>query len=1017
MEQFRQFILQIIKESNEEPEDVGYIAPVDEETESEREAAENEAEVAEAFGEQPTPEQLAKKRKAAEETEYDAYGKPIAKVDELGNPIKKKERAPWVEFRSLYFAARKLGYTSAKLLDPELDTTRVATDFAALIEAFRNEEKPKEEIKKVYGLEIDKLLSGQELIDALKVSLIRGQVYFWSAFNVYQTANSTAQETAYDENDKIIKVQGAKFTSAYLPQNTIYTRIFSEPKLQDIKDLNTLLTSYTPEQQALIKSKPDRLTKYLGMSTKRAANEMRILSTLDYLKEASENLAGGEHIDDAKVKKAHEKKTAQREKRGREVAATETAPGDISIAPPASAWSDSVSFSEDAKNELFKRYINGILRTYAVATKEDIPNIDQKISEYTAHPVSILRDLKSRSTQSRTINRNANDASNLQLLDTGSYTATNPELPLEDPTEDPRTAGSFLDTGTLGSEKTDESNRIFASNNFLIKYFSNLNYASFVACLLEEWAKDPDKYLVTLFSKADKKLVQVNLIHWLALQPSTNLNTKDTKITELQVDVLSLVEYLLDTIGNPVAITDDVKKTIALKFNHLIKLYSLYDFMFIGKSATSPQKEELRQALGLEDLPVYSTKDTSIRSNVETGAFKDKVIAYIENPYFTGIAKEYKQAIISGFEALEKPEEILRAAYKTLPGTVVKNLLQTSSDKDVYVPAKQELKTDTSMIKKAKAKVLAGTLTPFRELDRETLVKYFTFKGQKISEKELPKFLEAADVATLRGILGFVSQDLNKIPRNSKLLDNINELIKLNETESEPLKEAVDNIDEVLQGALLKTFVDSLVAPLQEIGTELHKLGLFLMAFAQNPSSYLPNIKSDNAVVVCLRSQEKLLPKITIEKILDVYKQIKDKPLAEFDPMLEPSFKKSYRKMKDWLITKFSGTSIGKDLKQGLYDAEIEGDWDPLKQVLMPKLPLIREMLGSRGDKNRGGSILHAIEGLCQGRYIVTGAVSEPNVKEEEQARLKQLQAQRKAASEKLGSLFRKPVPQVPPTI
>jgi len=831
-------------------------------------------------------------------------------------------------FNKLYKMAKEANYSYEKLVmenEVENNSVQFATELAAIIEKFRKENKQVVLANaKVHSLK--DLLSGEDLIKNLAISLIRCKYYYWNGYIPYQRMGSTASKGKASSFSAI----PGDFTRL---KSGLYQKLFF-PSNGDLRYFHQIYNSLPKNIQDILGSKPDLLTKFIDQQDIKLPEQF-ITKSICFLKEANR------------------------------------------VPTSQNFENDSVSSVEDVKDSLETKYVNCILRLYVVATPANIPYIDERIYRRIFNPNDREKELNTRKQQAT--KRNIVPGFNMSI---DAELEAEKEIPFKDEKESGNRERVFSDADVKQSEQSVKDNVIFSSNNFLHAYFSSMSYASCVSRLLMDWSAEPDNYKVKVFNvdRTNTKLVDVNLLKYLYDNSTDYLPTGNIRISNLQVDVLTCVSYLITLSGAEVPITEDITNHIEQIMYKIIRKYGLTDFLFMNKPAIEKQMAKI--ALGLSDEVVPDFINTTGRIAVTADKlFKDKLVTYTKLQ-INSLSKEKMEEILNNIQSSKTPIELLRNAEKYFDKKVISNLLVGSEDKQLYGGELEKNLTKA-------AKELVKSLNCIMRTD-ETGNRILTINNEKKDEKQLAADLKNFTLDELKAFLTTINNDqyakgqFSAIKPNQKtaLQKNIEVLIAL-KTPSSEINEEVDNSGQILQDAVIHAFVVSLLPVLQQIGIVLYKLGLFLIDFAKNPATYI-NIGQAKPDLIqgTLRS---LAPPSVINKIMDKFNEIKDLPVEEFDPMLNPTFADNFKDMKSWLLSFFKGKT-GLNFQKAIKSAE-EGNWTLLKQLLEANMTAIKTKLGnSRLSKAMQGLIIGAQRINSPHEVPLVNVVDKPKTADEKES-------------------------------
>lgn len=906
---------------------------------------------------------------------------------------------------NLVNSANLIGINSDLILSESLETKlhEAAITLEKLIVNFRKTHTDS------LALAPENYLSGEELIKNIEASLLRCRLYFYTALNTYQkTCGSHSSGSGVGP-----KVE--------FPTRKIFAKLLhpSEKDLVDIYDMYLVLPK---ETQNIILSKNDMLSKFVldGLAI---VNKLNIKSgiresiidpfdaegiSISKQREAERRRRKQELIDrltlqhaktpeeaEAEARKASKKigqaipgisdltqrqgrigqetaKKQELERLEREKIEKKQKDKNIEVDTPSTYTGDTASILGESINYIFKSYINGFLKEYVLATSNNIETIDKRIYFRLSNPYTVVKYFKGRSLRSyeittgEKIEKRKNEAAKAQLqlfrdrmLSDEDILDTNLDPTGESGQESIEAEAEVAAQGSSNRELSDTDKIVFSSTNLLQEYFASVNYASCVGRMLETWASDSSKFQVKIFDKKEYKFINTNLISYLYSKSQNYLPTRGTKISDLQIDVLSCARYVITFTGEAISVDEETLIRLKREFLQIIKLYNLTEFQFTTTDTDRASKEAVRKSLNLSDIPAFSIPKVST-SGIDT--FKEKVIERIKNPT-TEYPEQVKEKMIERLEKMTNIDDILNAAKKIFGNIIVGQLLRNSSDKLQYSDKNQ---AEITTISKKVVKAIEYLMKP-DPINIKDRTKYLFIDPLKLSKEELLKYLQTMNMATYENFIGNISKDptFEVLQKNKEILINL--LNDLKTAKQNNLTEDVNYQDqpqetqtnsEILQDKVIDDFLKSLIIHLQDIGLELHKLGNFLINLSKYPKVYLPEIESEKKFRIALRFG--ILRRERIDEILAEYEQNKDIK-NEFSPLDNQAFRNTYGFMQDWIYQHYAENQY-KDKKtafrKAFNKAEGENEWLDLRTLLHDNWPEIETSLG---NKQRIGNLIRSI--------------------------------------------------------
>ena len=912
---------------------------------------------------------------AGQEAEEGAALDPEMATDIELAKAKTETKVPWI---SLYLKIEKLGWNSDALLKGDNVETnpQISKDIATAIMNFRTlHHKVLKETLLTFKppINIDDLVSGEELQKQIQISLIRCKYYFWFIFGAYQTALKV--QSHGNNSDKTV--------FGNFPKGRLY-RIMINPSNRELGPLHYIVNTLPQDIKKILLGKNDLLKSFITRNIK--TEESIIYKSLSFLEATNFSKLTADRELAAQAANKHTQKAEPQE-------ITK------SIMPSSAATyeADTTSTTEDPTNQLMIRYMRILVYYYTRATKETLINIDELIYKASSNPYKIEEILSARVSKALASTQRNLGVSNLSLAEIElnkdeqhsleNQNNKNAEEEERDRGEIPQTEEEKLiqqnieDKRLQKKEKQEIDQIVYGSNNFLKDFFSTINYASCVGYLLEQWAKTPEDFDMTFFDKSEGKLITTNIINYLYKIPSVYLLTGQTSITELQVYVLSCVEHILSVDGQVMEISPQIIESVEQELTNIFYKYNVSNFLFNNINTSNREKEAARKAYNIETVSAYSLPR---QIEIEKGTFKEKLISYINtltaNRYFNDVGISKEEAI-EKINACKTPLEIENLAKKYIPANIVGLILSGSTNEESYKAAKAAPEAQKTIELINNAKTLTKSLNAFADTAQD-LTKEFTINGNIIKEKDMPEYITSLDLVSFDNMIETLfqsskGQKLKPAARTamSKTIMAFRELLS-----KKDITEAVEfnkpkSPDLILQETVIYNFTIAFMPILTKIATILHKLGLFLLDLAKEPTIYLKLQYPENFK----ENLKYMLSYTAIEKIMEVFDTIKDQPIEESDPLNNPVFKNAYIQMKDWLLVNFK---LPEDQKQlisafkniDLYENDRElTDWEPLKDFLRRKMPeILAKLQIKQGGHSGKGKILKAIEGLLRKRFVST---------------------------------------------
>ena len=878
---------------------------------------------------------------------------------------------------ALYNSIKKAGIDAMTLLEngSENKAVEAAKTIAKEIISYRTKPAIQTKLQQAFeqGLRPNPTtyLTEEQIIDNLKISLIRCKLYFWTALNIYREPEvfvkpSSKEQKEAEKEGSSNQASEDNIKTSYPSLN--YSKIFTElmnPSDRELDSIYYMFRELSPTQyasdisdiQKIILSKNDLLTKFISKKIKLNNTSPTIQNTI---REAVQKPSFNYDM----VKNAADKLKKKQEEFGKEKAKLETQKGSVEVEKPSTYTGDSVSKTDELRNKLFDRYFNTLIAEYFYATSENIAKIDERIYEKLANPISLNLFFKGRRLSGQKFETKGN-TSGIPSEDGRNIILRNATTSIED-----------IETSESPAIRTKEA-YLLNNSNIFHEYFNAINYTSCVGEFLEKWAKQSDKFLVTLFDKQSNKLVETNLIDYLYKQISHYLPTSGTAITELQIDLISCARHLITLDGEPATVSETIfNEFFSELYSVVISKYKLQEFTFVGTNNTT--KEAARQAFGLEEIgPIETSNVRSFSRWAEKGTFKERLLIKIDSIDDASF-ENIKENIIEQLETITDAKKVLEIAVRLLGDVATENLLRGSSDEAIYRTVN---KSEVSLVAKDLSKKLEKimVLDPVNTSDIST---YILTQSFKLAKKEIFNFLLTSNIASIEKLKTEVSQTpkfKSLAPRNiasqTAILSAFDSLITekkkdANLTES---SEQEVRLTELLRQAAVKKFAISLIPNLQFIGKELNKFGRFLINLVQYPEYYIDTIKKteESARKFRFALRNFLLPITRIKQLVQIYEEIKDVMEEELSPLDNPIFKDGFIKVKRWLLDFFKAENNIK-VKTAIKIAEEENNWKPLKQLLYDNWDVIVKRLS---DSNGN---LTAIGKLISGLVFKSSAYAKP---------------------------------------
>lgn len=851
---------------------------------------------------------------------------------------------------ALYTALEADGITGKALFNLEDGLPQIQTHakrIALRIEEFRDAKK------------VVRDLSGDDLVSAIVDSIVRVKLYFWYTIGIYQ--------------EKV-------HLTGKLDSQTTMGALW-KPNRSQLSDLKAIFSALPNEFKTIVFNKTDFLTSYLSIK------ESKILSTLYGITEAE--------------------------------------------GFQSSATMDLDSNAENfAIDYLFDYAFQIFIKEYSNASIKDLPKIDETIFKHFSNPFhvnNVLRSAKDRAMgktkmeldpetgkMKRVLNPKLSRGVVEPKLSDGDTEISNAiDQTIQDPAEAPISDATIdnLDIMTHSGETEKEAKDrpiLFSSNNFLLKYFSNMSYLSIAGELLNRWSEVPgDK--ITFFDHSSLEMREIPLLTLLFNSSNSYVTDTAVPVSVLSVDVISeSADFLVSLTGEPIPIDDSVLNGLNNMFLGDSSITARHNLpWFQIKTLPGRYKEYLRTYLKLSTLPEFAINDSA---TLVGNSVKEKLIDRLKRQLLIpGTDQAKLKQIIASMHVTENPIELERLAMLAgLSGATIKNIRVSAPDSSEHAQALALHKTSDMELSK---KVAASLYDKFSILSKDTLDKLFYYNGNEINKKQLPTFVASMSKQELSSLwddiksgalqtsMGVPFLSLASTGPGKKAVDtltaNIEALLKTKGSLSEGIlvEGAIETASDILQEEYVKFFVAQIAPILQKIVIDLKKLGSFLVSMIklfEKYSAYQKDVNqkhkntrmtneeldeieellsffssaSNNTLFTAhfLRNQlrRELLDSNTVAKIANAFEANKNNREL-ITPTADPVLGAALPKLKNWLLTYFD-----KHNEYGFLAAfehlEKTGDISKLRDLLYKN----RDALGSLLS---GGSIAKLTKEIMRGTY------------------------------------------------
>lgn len=882
---------------------------------------------------------------------------------------------------ALYDAIRQAGISGEylfKLEDSYSDTKTKAETLSEYIDKFKQDNN------------IITDLSGEDLVDALVVSITRLKIYFWYAFNIYQlniTSNNLDPRVTLAALQKPNKTQ-----------------------LQVLHDL----FSYLPKEiQTIIFSKSDFLTRNLKKSLSEQSDIIKLL--LHEAKLNPETIP----LEDTLV---------------------EEVPDILYDRILNTLIKEYTTASSKDIPTIDEKIYSYFSNPWNIAEKLKTARMSAKgYTDFTVDPETGKRTPKLNPANVRSLHEPIsggdeqtvyNDLAQLPITSGDVSSDIDTDVALEIPPEPSDEISSKTSVEVSDAEK--KTRLIFGSDNILLKYFNNINYVSIVAEYISRETSNPKSY-ISYYDINTSKMARISLWELLHNSSKGYVSETSTTIATLTIDVLAeTAPFLITLEGTPVTITEEIKHNIQHILDTLAEQHATGWFELSNLSQIN--KEYLRKYLHLEDtIPPFEIKRVSLKQDT----FKERILDALRIKQIQAVSDYDKEKITQSINVINELTDIVRIkleAYKILSSKEIDTILQYSKPtKGATGPKTDPVTSDT--IKK----VAAVLHDVFAVLNPTTLDKIFTLNGTQYNKKQLPTLLQTLSSTDLELLwnniksgeiktnLNIPFMELSKTGNGQRLIaqftQNIEHLIEIKKTLTESmLYEAVkDNAVQILTQTYLEFFTNESIPVLQTALLDIKKLGPFLVSVITKFKKYgqfleylkakehglttkeIPDI-DDNELLEIEDLQDyfvagpnklkyaghqlindlkrDILPETIIDKLTDAFLDNKNNP-SYTSPLLDPAIIKAYPKMKQWLLNTYD-----KDNKYGFKyafsEAEKTGSLSPVKQLLTKHYSVIENLLGGKVSKEPG-AILKIIKSILYGLYSGYAPINKPKTAEEQQ--------------------------------
>ena len=879
--------------------------------------------------------------------------------------------------------------------------SQLASSLAVLIEQYRT---------------LSSDLMGAELIDALKQSIIRLNIYYWYAFDIYQSAYSSS-------TSKInVSVVSGKLLS---------------PGEHELKRLLDLFESLPVESQTVITAKKDFITIQI--------EKAKLLRTeLD--KRNKEDLK--KEIDQKKRIKEKEKL----KKSNKPVHDEDEVEESLILTTINKHFLIEAGHAEDAhflNNEpleyyneaLEKELLKSLASTYANAQKADLPDIDNKIFKRFSNPLTIkyrLMDPINKAAREQTAllgaaglsGESSDEYSQLNKL------AVEPEVlaPPEN-VETSDLAGASLEKASPETKTAIQlaAPKIFSSDNFLLAYFANINFLAIVGELLERWSTNPATN-ITYYDITSNNIVTKSILEFFRTYTDSFVEGVSTSIPTLAVNILADSADQLTTIsGEPAAVSDTNRANLISVFRNDISQGTPEAINF-SKLTTNDAGILLRfLQQTTQDETIKNVSFQRRNKYLAAGSAKDKILQSLNQLLLseTDINRQKElQLAIEQINLLTSINEIEAIANRFISSSTVADIIRHSEDKPVVNKAlkiasdyvsnviytyfrlpnaasswifKYNNKdyTDLRDIQQLIVQMTADELTAFRDA---------IYSGKFITNLPgNPAFLNMVGPAkrSITGFQKYIEQLI--ILKKEQITSNITEGILLEEISNADVLLALEN-------AYLNYLVSQSIPILQKMLVTIKKLPIFLINLVVIFKKYAEYRKNEsqqkekltfgemtqeelNMVPVILKAikgtnkdtsdtlkslledlKYTLLSDSIVEKLTTLFEeQLNNSPSnVLFKPTKADFIMKNYASLKEWLLKFFSRSgdtllTLGKIFK----DVEVSGSFASLRTFLISNAEIIEA--GLKGaHEHKTETLLRTIQGISRGVYQYYDANEEP---------------------------------------
>lgn len=654
-------------------------------------------------------------------------------------------------------------------------------------------------------------VSGDSLVSQLKISLIRGYIYYFLTLSVYTDLSPRGHEEVFYQPqyksaigarlkalDKLVNIDPEGPWNLWYKRTTrdllnYFKQLFGEESINYIFARNDNLTKWYKRTIPNLESKRTEITALLLEAEKKQIINKKLRPL---------------NFDALTRKREEDAKAAADKMREQENISSNNS-------------NKTTSLSDAILDILLERFIPVVIKTYTFLTnealKKEIDTIDQDIFRKFSSPDIITKMALKRVNKIRYGEEKTHSAEDIRTLDSGNSESAPGDI--ESLSRVSKEQSENPDFGIEEKQKGLAELLETIGGNDMFKYVGNGNVLVLLSDLIEKRWKKNNTYLISVVNK-DNVVSPTELFSWLETQEIKDENEELTILrtifdsSSLTTSKAKFLEYFIPEFNSNS--TGEQLKTTVESFNRMLNNYKCSGF--VPTNLTADTVNSLVQQFNLNFEKVATNNAAKLQlSKEEPKTFKELILDNLSTRNIGPSSEQYTDLL----SAKSNAAFYLIACSIFSAKVINTKFLPNSSDKDLYIKAAKEIYPSLiQLINSLIKNKTFGNGTAYKGLTINELLVFFALA----SEPELKSF--ALDYDMNAGSNGFaIRNKIEKIPTLLKESKQVPERTEIQHILREKVYSIISN--EMSSPSFGETMIK-----------ELKNFSTFIFAFGYNPVDF-----------------------------------------------------------------------------------------------------------------------------------------------------------------------------------